>query len=299
MAQRLRYQLAGPAGKEDSGKQKPQKKEIAMKKIFSLQRRAIMNHFTCRTTNIGNSKLGSRGRWWAGMMDSVSLVSALVCALLFAATTTAFGQATESEMRAFPMPPVNGYAHEKAFAYVGDYGYYSVPSSSSLGGGVRPSDYQYVKYSNLSGKQVYIRGRWGTTPIPKPTFDPVRREWADACGHAHTSYGVWGRYEIKFLGATFRGWSFLGGGSMSGVRKGIPGNWGPCVHKVDNPLKEIDMGRFGWGQEFLTFDFTGGTIFTELVLAVQSNTHGWGSCRTPTGVFQACLEPSWAIATTD
>jgi hypothetical protein len=259
-----------------------------MKKIFSLNGRAIVNDFTRHITNI--SKSGSRRRWWAGMMGGVSLVSTVVF-VIFAAATMAFGQALESEMRAFPMPPINGYAAEKAFSYTGDYGYYSVPQSSSEGGGIGAEDYHYVKYSNLSGKNVYIYGAWGTTPIPEPTYDG--REWRDACGHAHVSYGVWGRYEFKFFRSRISRWVFLGGGSMSGVREGVPGRWGRCVHKVDNPYKSIDNGRFGWGQEFLSFDFTGGTFLKEVVLGVQSNTHGWGTC----GKF-ACLEPSWAIAYT-
>ena len=258
-----------------------------MKNILCFRGRATVD----RNTDI--SKLGRRGLWGAGVMGSVLPFATLVGALLFAGTTMAFGQATESEMRVFPMPPVKGYAEEKAFAYTGDYGYYSVPFFSFPGGGNLPSDYEYVKYSNLSGKKVYIYGAWGTTRIPEPKLDSAGNIIADNCGHAHSSYGVWGRYEFKLLVWNFRGWSFLGGGSMSGVREGGPGRWGRCVFKVDNPLKLIDMGRFGWGQEFLSFDFTGSTIFKELVLGVQSNTHGWGSCRQ-----FACLEPSWAIAYT-
>jgi hypothetical protein len=256
-----------------------------------LRGEAIMSHFTCRTKNISNPSI--RGSWLDGIVGSVSLVATLIGALLFAATTMAFGQASESEMRVFPMPPLEGYAHEKVFAYTGDYGYYSVPLSSSEGGGIGADDYRYVKYSNLSGKKVYIYGAWGTTRISEPKVDSTGNIIADNCGHAHTSYGVWGRYEIKFFGTTFRGWKFLGGGSMSGVREGSPGRWGRCVHKVDNPLKSLPDKRFAWGQDFLSFDFTGGSFYKELVLAVQSNTHGWGSC----GKF-ACREPSWAIAYT-
>ena len=60
----------------------------------------------------------------------------------------------------------------------------------------------------------------------------------------------------------------------------------------DTPLKSIDA-RFGWGSGVLSFDFTGGTIYTELVVGVLSNTHGWGSC----GAF-ACTEPSYVIGYT-
>lgn len=33
-------------------------------------------------------------------------------------------QASQAEMKAFPMPPTQGYAVNKAFSYVGDYGYF-------------------------------------------------------------------------------------------------------------------------------------------------------------------------------
>jgi hypothetical protein len=66
--------------------------------------------------------------------------------------------------------------------------------------------------------------------------------------------------------------------------------------RVDNPLKSIDS-RFGWGKDFLNFDFTGNkSIYKEIVIGTLSNTHGWGSCNTPG--FKACHEPSWTIGYT-
>jgi hypothetical protein len=66
---------------------------------------------------------------------------------------------------------------------------------------------------------------------------------------------------------------------------------------TDNDLKSIDA-RYGWGQDVLSLDFTGGTFFTELVVAAQSNTHGWGSCTVAPGTFKACREPSYIIGYT-
>ncbi len=94
-------------------------------------------------------------------------------------------------MRTFPMPPPQGYAQTKTFGYAGDYGYYLVPSSSSYGQGADASDYYYVKYDGVAGKNVWIYGAWGVTPIPAATPD------GDVCGHAHTSYGVWARYQYR------------------------------------------------------------------------------------------------------
>ncbi|HAA31454.1 MAG TPA: hypothetical protein DCE56_31770 [Cyanobacteria bacterium UBA8553] len=206
----------------------------------------------------------------------------VVAGVLLALGRPAYGQASETEMRAFRIPPANGYAQTKNFSYVGDYGYYLVPPSSSPGTGSGATDYKYVRYTGVSGKKVWIYGAWGTTSIPAATAS------TDACQHAHSSYGVWGKYQFGFLS----GWIFLGGGGMSGKRDAQ----GRCVLSTDNPLKTTDS-RFGWGKEFLNFDFSSNTIFKELVIGVLSNTHGWGSCTVPSG-FKACHEPSWAIAYT-
>src|SRR3954451_11483418 len=142
-------------------------------------------------------------------------------------------------MRTFPMPPPQGYAQTKAFAYGGDYGYYLLPPSSSWGTGSAAGDYNYVRYDGVAGKDVWIYGAWETTPVP-PAAGSV-----DACGHAHASYGVWARYEFLCL----RGWVFVGGGGMSGVRNPA----GQCVVSTTNPLSSIDP-RFGWGSGVLHID---------------------------------------------
>ncbi len=66
---------------------------------------------------------------------------------------------------------------------------------------------------------------------------------------------------------------------------------------MENPLSEIDS-RYGWGREYVRLDLPSNTVFTELVLGVLSNTHGWGSCTVPPGSFRACHEPSWSIGYT-
>jgi hypothetical protein len=197
-------------------------------------------------------------------------------------------QATKSEMLAFPMPPASGYAQTKNFSYVGDYGYYLVPPVAQPGGGVTATDYTYVRYTGVTGKKVWIYGSWGNTAIPAAVGN------TDACGHTHNSFGVWGRYEFQLTGLTLKGWTFLGGGSQSGQRDSN----GKCVLKVDNPYKAIDNGRFSWGQDFLQLDLTQSTYIKELVIGVQSNTHGWGTCSVSPNAFKACKEPAWSIAYT-
>jgi hypothetical protein len=202
--------------------------------------------------------------------------------------------ASEAEMRTFPMPPSQGYAETKTFGYAGDYGYYLVPSSSSYGQGADASDYYYVSYDGVAGKDVWIYGAWGVTPIPAASGG------ADACGHAHTSYGVWARYQYRrwfgfpFWFVSLDRWIFLGGGGMSGVRNAA----GQCVLKTMNPLSSFSP-QFGWGSSALHLDLRGTPYITQLVLGVLSYTHGWGSCTLPPGEwFPACHEPSWAIAYT-
>ena len=133
-------------------------------------------------------------------MSSVRLMGAtmrvlfgvvLATATLLGFAGAAYGQASQAEMGMFPMPPPTGYAQTKTFAYVGDYGYYLVPSSSYPAIGSGPGDYRYVSYKGVAGKDVWIYGAWGTTPIPPKSGS------ADACSHAHTSYGVWARFKIS------------------------------------------------------------------------------------------------------
>jgi hypothetical protein len=176
-------------------------------------------------------------------------------------------------MRTFPMPPPQGYAETKTFGYAGDYGYYLVPSSSSYGQGADASDYYYVSYDGVAGKDVWIYGAWGVTPIPAASGG------ADACGHAHTSYGVWARFE-------YRRWF------------GFPFWFVSLDQQTMNPLSSFSP-QFGWGNSALHLDLRGTPYITQLVLGVLSYTHGWGSCTLPPGeTFPACHEPSWAIAYT-
>lgn len=210
------------------------------------------------------------------------------CAALLLAGGRAAAQATAAEMSGFPMPPPSGFFATKTFGFVGDYGYYTAPSSSVPGISAGPSAYRYVRYRGVAGKRVYVYGAWGPTAIPAP----VGR--ADACEHAHASWGVWARWEFSFpLVGTFSGWTRAGGGGMSGTRNSA----GNCVFRTDTPLARIDP-RYGWGETFRAFDLRGAGYVTDLVVGALSNTHGWGSCTVPSGTFRACYEPSYIIGYT-
>jgi hypothetical protein len=198
----------------------------------------------------------------------------------------ASGQASAGEMASFPIPPVGGYHATKTFGFTGDHGYYTAPVSSSAGGSSNASDYRYVRYRGIAGKRVFLYGAWGTSAVPPPSGG------GDACGHTHASYGVWVRWTLVMPWVDlYRGWILAGGGGMSGVRD----SKGQCDHRTDNPLGDIDS-RFGWGDDFETFDLRSSTVIDEIVIGVLSNTHGWGTCRG--GGFPACHEPSYIIGYT-
>jgi hypothetical protein len=56
-------------------------------------------------------------------LNHVCSFGAAFAALFILWTTLSFGQASESEMQGFPMPPPSGFVANKQFAYVGDFGY--------------------------------------------------------------------------------------------------------------------------------------------------------------------------------
>jgi hypothetical protein len=220
-------------------------------------------------------------------MTRPTWIRAALCVAFALAADRAAAQASASEMAAFPMPPPSGFFTTKTFGYVGDYGYYTAPASSVPGTGAAASDYRYVRYRGVTGKRVFVYGAWGPTTIPAPAGG------GDSCAHAHASWGVWGRWQFSFpFYGTISGWTFLGGGGMSGTRTSA----GRCVLTPNNPLRSID-DRYGWGETFKSFDLRGQTFITELVVGALSNTHGWGSCTVPRG-FLACHEPSYIIGYT-
>jgi hypothetical protein len=181
-------------------------------------------------------------------------------------------------MENFPMPPLRGYHATKTFTHTGDYGYYTSPVFACVGGGASSTDYRYVRYLGVSNRRLVLYGAWGTTAIP-----------GDACFHAHASYGVWANveFDIPWVGES-DGWFLAGGGSMSGVLNSA----GKCEFRVENAHVSFDE-RFGWGDEFEEFDFRTFSFVKALVLGVQANTHGWGTCMGDG--FLACREPAYLI----
>jgi hypothetical protein len=210
----------------------------------------------------------------------------IVAAATLLPARSAWAQASQAEMENFPMPPLRGYHATKTFTRTGDSGYYTSPVFACVGGGALPSDYRYVRYRGVSNRRVFLYGAWGTTSIPPASGG------GDACFHSHVSYGVWAHVElaIPWFGESTTWW-LAGGGGMSGVRDSA----GRCVMRTENAHVAFD-GRFGWGDEFEEFDLRPYSFVKELVLGVQSNTHGWGTCDADG--FPACREPSYLIGYT-
>ena len=102
-------------------------------------------------------------------MKIVYFIGAASAALVILSTTLCFGQASQSEMQGFPIPPPSGFVATKTFAYVGDYGYYTSPTASLPGQSANAADYKYVRYSGVDGKRVWVYGAWGSTLIPAPS----------------------------------------------------------------------------------------------------------------------------------
>src|SRR5882724_6430874 len=76
--------------------------------------------------------------------------------------STSWSQASEAEMRAFPMPPAQGYARQKHLAFRGDYGNYLWPYLSYPNLNIDPpADYVYVRYTGISEKRSMWRAYGG------------------------------------------------------------------------------------------------------------------------------------------
>jgi hypothetical protein len=209
--------------------------------------------------------------------------------LLLLCAPPCWAQASEAEMRAFPMPPIKGWDVVSPMNGGTNqwYGYWMRPLTprSTTGGGAA-DDYSYVIFWG----QGIVNGRTGVFWDDwRPTYIPPPQGEADGCFHTHVSYGVWGYANVwNPFGANYKQWKFLGGGGMSGMRDAN----GKCVHHADNPLKNTDP-RFGWGDDVTTISLRPPctfifctTYYDYIMLGVLNNTHGTGDC----GAF-ACIEP--------
>jgi hypothetical protein len=114
---------------------------------------------------------------------------------LLGSASLSWSQATEEEVKAFPMAPAQGYA-KSTTAQVGGVRassvWWTLPPVSSPNEGSGPADFTYIRITGLAGNKIEVSGTWGSTLIPPPSVGPDGRV-RDSCYHAHSTYGVWGK----------------------------------------------------------------------------------------------------------
>jgi hypothetical protein len=141
----------------------------------------------------------------------------------------------------------------------------------------KPTQFAYFRYTNVAGKTLKISSNWAINSrgsgIPDPTAGG-----ADACAHAHHFWGVWAKYNRG--GDSY--WGFVHYGGKIGRRVD-----GVCqVSEFDDPLVEYD-DSFTWGLASYTWKVDSDA--TEIIVAAQSQTHGWGTRWGDCGEF-ACYD---------
>jgi hypothetical protein len=214
--------------------------------------------------------------------------SVAISILALAVSTEA--QMSEQQTKDFPIPPPKSYKAIKAFNYVGDFLYttlgHTAPTDNNYVRGMSYNDYEYFLYGGVRGKRLNILVSYnGTTPTSE-----------GGCMHTHLNYGAKGYYTLSFRGQNYSGWTWLNGGTQSGVWNAANGT---CTRSVNNSLVPISTD-FGWGVDFL--DIAGTVVSSaaahyidNVILAVMAPTHGSGDCLPQTNpasgiAFKACLD---------
>jgi hypothetical protein len=216
------------------------------------------------------------------------LVIIAVCMLSLASVLWA--QVSEEQLKAFVMPPPQGYRQQTVFSFPGAYGYFTEPKMQTDSVAYDQNEFAFVRYGNVKGKVVHMFGQFGPIPIPKPV--DVGGVPFDGCTHTHSTYGIWKRMTLPafqapplLIGVPSRVvWVFVGGGGRTGVRHPD----GSCRLSAD-PLEWAQ-----WGQEEYRFDYRNERFVDELVLGVLSVTYGWGNCPS-----KFCTMPSFFRGWTD
>lgn len=203
---------------------------------------------------------------------------------------SAQAQMSEAETRNIPFPPPKPYTAVKVFQYTGDYLYTtlgrSAPTENTYLRTMTYSDYDYFAYLGTRGKRLYVWIRYNGTPATT----------GGACEHTHLNYGAKGYYAITYMGNTYNGWTWVGGGTQSGDWNATTNT---CNRSVNNSLGAT-LPIFGWGDDLINVPGTiiSGPVarYIDLVsLAVMAPTHGVGDCEPlfnpNTGfAFKMCLD---------
>jgi hypothetical protein len=218
-------------------------------------------------------------------------------------STAGWAQLTETQMKAFPVPPPKAYVVNKHFAYLGDEDYttnsYDLPTLS-IYGRAQPmgfGDLDYFRYTGIKDKHLVIWTEYrGTTAMTE-----------GSCAHTHLEYGIKGKYQLQLFNVTYKGWAWLGGGLKSG-------DWDQanqyCSRTTHSRLGQ-SIPEFGWGTDEVDifnrrvskngvtqkgYHFTVySNYIDEIVMAAVAPTHGAGDCEPSldpaTGFsFKQCLD---------
>jgi hypothetical protein len=186
-------------------------------------------------------------------------------------------QPTKAQVKAMSVPRP-AYNVTTSLDYVGDYGYYNLGSLTSMPTNADlsdPSRWKWVRYTNPAN----VRSIWAWAAIGD-----------GACGHAHISWGLWGKYAYKIAGFNIVKWTWLGGATQSGD----VGANGSCVWNVNNSMQQAFGENYGWGDNYLNVNANviGASFkYTEFVLGSISVSHGSVSCP-PTNY---CSHPTYSI----
>jgi hypothetical protein len=145
-----------------------------------------------------------------------------------------------------------------------------------------PGQFAYFRYTDVAGKTLKISSNWAVNGANVPGGgsgipDPERR--ADACAHAHHFWGIWAKYNRG--GDSY--WGFVHYGGKIGRRvKGV------CqVSEFDDPAVAFD-DDYTWGLASYTWQVDSDA--TEIIVAAQSLTHGWGTRWGPCGEPFVCYD---------
>jgi hypothetical protein len=142
------------------------------------------------------------------------LVIIAVCMLSLASVLWA--QVSEEQLKAFVMPPPQGYRQQTVFSFPGAYGYFTEPKMQTDSVAYDQNEFAFVRYGNVKGKVVHMFGQFGPIPIPKPE-ETMDIDW---CAHTFNTYGIWKRMTLPafqapplLIGVPSRVvWVFVGGG---------------------------------------------------------------------------------------
>jgi hypothetical protein len=197
-----------------------------------------------------------------------------------------WAQASRDDIKALPMPPPAGdiIAEWAVPDKAGGHTFFSPPGQWSyaepgLPAG-DPRQFAYFRFTQVAGKKLKISSNWAI--ISNNSRDGGTGIPPRGCGHAHHVWGIF----VKWKLTDEHVWLWLTTGGKWG-RIETPN--GPCVvSEEDIPgIGEAFADLFLWGLPDITLWIP--EPVSEIIVASQSATHGWGTRWGDCGDF-ACYD---------